>query len=323
MKDRTTAGTHPPDWATLRELALAANTLASSIASLAQPTGWLWRAGSPAAVAGSHESIPGGPRWTRTPHQRAFCGATYRISQACECLRGLADAVGLARPYGAMTLARTMAESAGRAWYLLDREADERERVRRHVNDEIFSFREAARLFEDGLPGAAASRRNFEDAAEQLLSDGGIHGFTRKRTRAGEYLVDEERPELWADDARPSIRRLLERAMTSELVERQIDEAAAITFFYRVASAVSHAAEHGDTALRENIQVDGEVQGDRPSPDRFRQLLVAPITIFCVMGNEALYQFGWEPTTLWESSRDDAYLRYVEAARTSSNNSGA
>lgn len=169
-----------------------------------------------------------------------------------------------------LSLVRPTLESLATAYYLLEPECDERERVRRWANMQLTSYVERLNINSSDM---AASRQ-----LQQLLDAGQQQGWVpgrAKRTRAGRTAS------AWLDQPPRSA-----QALVGDLLDELGPGAGAL--LHRASSGVLHGQVHGmHLLLRGN---------DAPTADDPRDVLIAA-------GLSVLDVLTWTAPLLWGISR--------------------
>jgi hypothetical protein len=185
-----------------------------------------WASGSPADT----ESATG-DEWIRQRVDDAYSFASGLLAAGIEQLRAVADLLGYDHGFWAtVTLARSVAEMSSRAAYLLDSQANGRERARRFANEHLWSLHEQVRLYaganmHEDLPALHTEIAELETAARR-------RGFTVHRQ------VGTQPPRLGA--RRPGNAELLAQQMGQ--TADGFDSGRSI---YRAYSAITHGTWHG------------------------------------------------------------------------------
>lgn len=118
--------------------------------------------------------------WARRPLLEAYGLAGQMAYHCSDHLLGAAACLRAPHVlYSVFTLSRAALESAAGAWYLLDPACDERERVRRWLNEQLHSLTEEHSLAAGlGDPPAVAVAQERMDRARAILTAATRHGFT-------------------------------------------------------------------------------------------------------------------------------------------------
>jgi hypothetical protein len=227
--------------------------------------------------------------WSSNPVLDANLHAGLLVNSATDHVQGLAavlrmDAGGIFSTY---TVARGLVEVAARAWYLLEPGVDSRERVRRHMNERLYSLNEARLLIHGG--GEAAPH---QDAQEQkILRSAKVHSFSWRNRNS--YKAAR------LGNARVNTMTLADNCVATILGERTFG-----MMIYRLLSAQAHGTSYGLMQLLGNpaappagagVPGVSKVQVQHSS-DEVAQRLLIPLCIYGAMSKRFLEHYGWNPS---------------------------
>lgn len=248
--------------------------------------------GSPAARENEDESLHG--KWGQTPASDANNLGRLLCISASDHMLSLADA--LASPntgaFVSFTIGRGILEAAGRAWYLMDPAVDLRERVRRYVNEKLWSINESRR-FLDGLQSGTGKLDEVEEAIRRTAASKG-------------YAVQNSRNGWRLDDERPTIMAVCDLILTTPVGRSEFGSAT-----YRFLSASAHGGEAGLAGHLEH-EDDTQFTVAKQSVSHARYLLW-PLKAYVVMGDRFLRHYGWDNTS-WDQAREAALEFWVQHA---------
>jgi hypothetical protein len=248
--------------------------------------------GSSAARENEDESLRG--EWGQTPASDANNLGRLLCISASDHMLSLADA--LASPstgaFVSFTIGRGVLEAAGRAWYLMDPAVDLRERVRRYMNEKLWSINESRRFLE-GLQSGTGKLDEVEDAI--------------RRTATGKgYAVRESRNGWQLGDERPTIVAACDLVLSTQSGRPEFGSAT-----YRFLSASAHGGEAG---LAGHLEHEGDTQFTVvKKSERHARYLLWPLKAYVVMGDRFLHHYGWDDTS-WNQACNAALRFWVQHA---------
>lgn len=245
--------------------------------------------GSPAAHENEDESLHGD--WGQTPALDANNLGRLLCISASDHLLSLADALDSpdTGAFVSFTIGRGVLEAAGRAWYLTDPAVDLRERVRRYMNEKLWSINESRR-FLDGLQSGTDKLDEIEDAIRRTAES---KGHAVRNSRNGWRL----------DDERPSVMAVCDLVLPTQSGRPEFGSAT-----YRFLSASAHGGEAG---LAGHLDHDNDTQVTviKKSESHARYLLW-PLKAYVAMGDRFLRHYGWDNKS-WAQARDAALEFWV------------
>jgi hypothetical protein len=241
---------------------------------------------SPAQRNWQANELPG--HWGPQLLQDAYCTGLMFSWYVRDHAAALADAIEHGRSFAFMTLARGLAESAARCWYLLEPNIEPLERVRRLVNDILTAAFEEESMWK-GTSGSV-------DDDSQLVRDR-VRMEAHKR---GMPYVEQQRGSKFTParigEPRPSSRALLDQ------ITHQPKVAA---LFYRTTSGVIHSGLHslrGRLAIVPGTNRAGVIELDA---ERIFMECTLAIQVYVSCISAIMHQTGWP---------DDEVQRALEGA---------
>jgi hypothetical protein len=250
--------------------------------------------GSPAALENEDESLRG--EWGQTPALDANNLGRLLTLSASDHLLSLADALEspITGAFVSFTIGRGVLEAAGRAVYLMDPTVDLRERVRRFMNERLWSINESRR-FLGGLQSDTSRLDDIEDTIRRTAeTKGHVVGRTRGNTQ-GEWHLDRERPSVMA---------VCDLILPAQPGKPKFGSAT-----YRFLSASAHGGEAG-LAGHLDHEDDTRMTVAKTSVSHARHLLW-PVKAYVAMGDRLLRHYGWDNTS-WDQARDAALEFWVQ-----------
>jgi hypothetical protein len=194
--------------------------------------------------------------WGPTPVEYAYSMGALKRANAVDCSRAVLriTANDPAPIFAHAVLARSVLENAASAYWLLERDIGVEERIRRVLNERLYSERqkiESGILKDDELERARAT-------IESILSEAQSRGWASSGRDRNRYLGAEGRPGFRA------------------LVKRVLQSAELGAAFYSFYSAITHGTQYG---LAQSF--------DRDAVDRVRMiapLKVGPVDVIQAVG---------------------------------------
>ena len=160
--------------------------------------------------------------------------------------RGLADLIETRRTYSAMTVARTLAESAARSWDLIEEGVEPPRRIERMFNERLFAGYENERLLEGMLVDLANTAGDVLEAAEPLIRE----RIASERKQREDLLARAVRYGLTASKSRNGAPAVgAGRPTSMALLARMLGDQVPAASFFRMNSAVAHTALHGQARM--------------------------------------------------------------------------
>lgn len=251
--------------------------------------------GSRAAAECDDKSLNGD--WGDAPTKDANNFARLLCNSASDHVLALAGTLR-SPDHGAtssFTVGRGLMEAASRAWYHLDPDADVRERVRRFMNERLWSFAESRRF----LKGLGDGTTAVAKAEEAILRTAEVQNFNARRSSRGSK-------ERYLGEPRPTIMNLCDVVLPSQPERPNFGSA-----IYRFLSASAHGGLQGLIGHLEKAD-DGSAALVKSSEKHARHLLW-PLRAYVAMGNRFLDHYGW-PKERWEQERDAALDFWVQHA---------
>lgn len=262
---------------TLKEIASTLRALVATVDETRDRAGTEFAPDSPAVSDWTANEMPGA--WGVQLLQDGYLTGVMLGFSARDHLLALADAIESGRPFAAVTLARAVAESSARAWFLLQPNIEPQERVRRLLNDILFAAFEHETMWQ------------HEERVDSDHSDATVR-IKVEATARGMKFVDAVRdPKTFkfsparVGERRPQTQALLGIVVNSEHHAK---------FIYRAGSAVAHTALH---SFDQRLVLSGE---------RLRRASIAPLNadqvlqdctlavqVFVSYLSTLMYQSGW------------------------------
>lgn len=237
---------------------------------------------SPAALENEDASLHG--EWGQTPTRGANNLGRLLCISASDHMLSLADSLEstITGAFVSFTTGRGVLEAAGRAWYLTDPAVDLRERVRRYMNEKLWSINESRRF----LAGLQSDSDKLDE----------IEGAIRRTAESKGYAVRNSRNGWQLDDERPSVVELCNLVLATPSGTPEFGSAT-----YRFLSASAHGGEAGLAGHLEHAD-DTQITVVKRSESHARYLLW-PVTAYASMGDRFLRHYGWD-ITHWDQARD-------------------
>jgi hypothetical protein len=248
--------------------------------------------GSPAALEAADTSLAG--VWGADPARQATNLGRTLAAAASDHLLALADLLKSEQTgaFAAFTIGRGLLETAARSWYLLEPAIEVRERVRRHMNERLWSLHESGRF----LGGLKSDTRALDELTSAITQTAQAHGFVVRSTRGGPQL----------GEARPSSMGVCDLLFPVSPSGPKMGSAS-----YQFLSSSAHGGEAG-LAGHLQQEADGQFSVVKHSEEHARYLLW-PLRAYVEMGDRLLAHFGWN-TEHWVQCREDALAMWVEHA---------
>jgi hypothetical protein len=248
---------------------------------------------------------PARSEWEQTPGvlghdlQEAFRTSMVLWHTINDHGNALCDLIVTRRTYAAVTVARSLAEAAGRSWYLLSESVEPLERVRRLINDRLYAGFENEQLLIGTLPASHDPEpiHTVAQRAEPVLRQ-----LVAKEQVTRSNLLDKAR----GYDLRPikegdvSRRRTpyvgTSRPATTAVLGQMFGADAQPASFYRFNSAVAHASLHAQPRMLSLTQgIDGTTLSAvlAMNPDDLSAQAWLSVAAVAVTSGVLFRQAGW------------------------------
>ena len=239
---------------------------------------------------------------------------------------GLADLIDQRRTYAAMTIARSLAETAARSWNFLEQGVPPHARVERLLNDRLHAAHENELLLRGLLPdGAQPSNVNAVSRAKEPVIQKRLDA--ERATRAA--LLDAARSYQVAPIKEP--RRGAPyvgtgRPTSMDLLNRLLAHGPQANSFYRMNSAIAHAALHGQVRMMYMTQRPDGAHTSKPvpmHPDDLAPQAWPAVAASAIAAGVLFEQAGWPTDGLdaavsklaaaWDAPPDEDLLQAFDA----------
>jgi hypothetical protein len=212
--------------------------------------------------------------------------------------RGLVGSVERRLPHSAVTLARGLAESAARCWYLIEPAAEPGERIRRMLNDRLYANFEHRVMIASNLDireGEAEIMRSTVDKYRPSIDARVSELETVRDDMAKEAKLWhlEVTPEKFNKYRAPYVGT--PRPTAQSLIGQVLQAEAYGAGFHRSSSAVAHASLHGITLMLEpRIRTNRVMIRATPMTAADTVALTSPaVTTMAITALELFRQAGW------------------------------
>lgn len=262
------------------------------------------RPSSPAAWENTGGSRLKG-EWSSNPVLDANLSAGLVASSANDHASGLAAVLRM--PAGGIfstyTVARGLMETAARAWYLMEPDIDVLERVRRHMNERLYSLNESRLLFH----GQGLVATHQDDEEKKILDTGKEHFTFRTKKNYKAARLGEERP---------SAMKLADDCMAAAAGEKGMGK-----MIYQLLSGKAHGVAYallqllGDPSNPHDPETPGVTlrQVQHNAVDVAQKLLV-PVVVYASMSQRYFQRQGWDPAG-WQEAARKTYRAWAALAQ--------
>jgi hypothetical protein len=262
----------------------------------AQGYGYTWTMESPAAVDCAAD-VPSGPHSDNQMHVLyVVCGS--QAAAAGDFAHSLALLLRSPRTvYGQAAVARGPSEHAARLWYVLEPNLEPIERVRRYLNERLYSMHEQLNIIE-ALGELDPVASPTEESRQQLTAR--IHEILRWAEKIGLASVQDRTPRRSGLPATPQIGK--QRPSATALHEQALIGLGALS--YRLACAVTHAVGYAISNRLERPPVDQTLTQPTMRPQQAAlEHLYAPLML--IKAGDRLHQrMGWASNGWSAAARD-------------------
>lgn len=266
------------------------------------------------------------PALLRSDLQQAYQTGMVLWHSVIDHGHGLADLIDGRRTYAAMTVARAFAEAAARSWNFMERNASPHSRVERLLNDRLHAAHENELLLRGLLPDGAQTPdvSAVARAKEPVIQ---LRIEAERKTRA-DLLETARRYQITPikEPRRGAPYVGTGRPTSMDLLNSLLAHGPQANSFYRLNSAVAHAALHGHVRMMYLTDRPDGTQASKPvpmHPDDLAPQAWPAVAAAAIAASTLFQQAGWPAQGLdsaisklvdaWDAPPDEDLLQAFDA----------